>query len=109
VARAGLAPGGPLFFMFHIRTKAYYYDLTLTLGGAKYLATGRGFVLGHTPFVQLFRMFANSHFNYGAGLCCHLIVYKCVRASRHAPSSASPADGLMAAGSFASCPTATGP
>ena len=27
-----LATGGPLFFMFHIRTKSYYYDLTLTLG-----------------------------------------------------------------------------
>jgi callose synthase len=67
--------GGPLFFMFHIRTKAYYYDITITLGGAKYMPTGRGFVLGHTNFVKLFRMFCNSHFNYGFTLFLNLIVY----------------------------------
>jgi hypothetical protein len=27
--------GGPFFFMFHIRTKSYFYDITITLGGAK--------------------------------------------------------------------------
>ena len=60
-----LVKGGPLFFMFHIRTKAFYYDRTLLLGGASYKATGRGFVLGHTDFLDLFRIFHFSHFNYG--------------------------------------------
>ena len=27
-----LVTGGPFFFMFHIRTKAYYYESTLMLG-----------------------------------------------------------------------------
>lgn len=27
-----LLMGGPFFFMFHIRTKAYYYDSTLAVG-----------------------------------------------------------------------------
>jgi callose synthase len=70
-----LGTGGPLFFMFHIRTKSYFYDITITLGGAKYMPTGRGFVLGHTNFVKLFRMFCNSHFNYGFTLTLNLLVY----------------------------------
>eukprot|EP01045_Picozoa_sp_COSAG04_P007403 COSAG04_NODE_386_length_15303_cov_3.425151_7_plen_1858_part_00 len=68
--------GGPFFFMFHIRTKAYFYDITVTMGGAKYQPTGRGFVLGHTNFVKLFRMFCNSHFNYGWCLTLNLLVYR---------------------------------
>lgn len=68
--------GGPLFFMFHIRTKAYYYDRTLVLGGAGYKATGRGFVLKHTGFVQLFSMFHYSHLNYGMTLFLNLLVYR---------------------------------
>eukprot|EP01043_Picozoa_sp_COSAG02_P067817 COSAG02_NODE_11038_length_1807_cov_1.112412_1_plen_466_part_10 len=68
--------GGPLFFMFHIRTKAYYYDRTLVLGGAGYKATGRGFVLKHTSFVQLFSMFHYSHLNYGMTLTLNLLVYR---------------------------------
>lgn len=71
-----LVTGGPFFFMFHIRTKAYYYESTLTLGGAKYAATGRGFVLQHVPFLQLFQGFHFSHLNYGFGLICHLLVYR---------------------------------
>eukprot|EP01047_Picozoa_sp_COSAG01_P115587 COSAG01_NODE_44245_length_421_cov_0.633540_1_plen_60_part_01 len=60
--------------MFHIRTKAYYYDRTLVLGGAGYKATGRGFVLKHTGFVQLFSMFHYSHLNYGMTLFLNLLV-----------------------------------
>ena len=68
--------GGPLFFMFHIRTKAYYYDRILTLGGAGYKATGRGFVLKHSPFVPLFQMFHYSHLNYGMTLVLNMVVYR---------------------------------
>jgi hypothetical protein len=34
-----------------------------------------GFVLGHTNFVKLFRMFCNSHFNYGFTLFLNLLIY----------------------------------
>jgi callose synthase len=71
-----LLTGGPLFFMFHIRTKAYYYDTTLILGGAKYKSTGRGFILAHTDFVTTFRMFKASHYSYGATLIGSLVVYR---------------------------------
>jgi callose synthase len=68
--------GGPFFFMFHIRTKAHYYDYTLAVGGAKYRATGRGFILAHTSFVTLFRMFKSSHFSYASTLVANLLVYR---------------------------------
>jgi callose synthase len=71
-----LLTGGPFFFMFHIRTKAYYYDTTLSLGGAKYKSTGRGFILDHTDFVTTFRLFKASHYSYGATLIGSLVVYR---------------------------------
>ena len=37
--------GAPLFFMFHMGTKAHYFNSTLQFGGAKYRPTGRGFVM----------------------------------------------------------------
>ena len=33
--------------MFHMGTKAFYFDTTLKYGGAKYRPTGRGFVMQH--------------------------------------------------------------
>lgn len=33
--------GGPLYFIFHIRTRDYYYTQTILRGGASYRATGR--------------------------------------------------------------------
>ena len=45
------------------------------LGGAAYKATGRGFVLGHADFLDLFRTFHYSHFNYGFTLVLNLVVY----------------------------------
>jgi hypothetical protein len=32
--------GGPLYFIFHIRTRDYYYTQTVLAGGATYRATG---------------------------------------------------------------------
>lgn len=37
--------GGPLYFIFHIQTKCYYFAQTLLAGGAMYRPTGRGFVI----------------------------------------------------------------
>eukprot|EP01052_Picozoa_sp_SAG31_P075288 SAG31_NODE_34470_length_332_cov_1.321888_1_plen_110_part_11 len=62
--------------MFHIQTKAHYYDTTLAVGGAKYKATGRGFILAHTQFVTTFRMFKASHFSFASALILNLVVYR---------------------------------
>lgn len=54
--------GGPLFFMFSMATKWYYFSQTLLAGGAQYRATGRGFVTKHESFSELYRFHFSSHF-----------------------------------------------
>jgi len=66
--------GGPLHFMFHIQTKATYMAQTILVGGAKYRATGRGFVTQHTPVDELYRFFASSHLYLGVELAAGLIL-----------------------------------
>lgn len=66
--------GGPLHFMFHIQTKAQYMAQTILVGGAKYRATGRGFVTQHTPYDEQFRFFASSHIYMGIELAAGLIL-----------------------------------
>mmetsp|Transcript_1310 Transcript_1310/g.1888 ORF Transcript_1310/g.1888 Transcript_1310/m.1888 type:complete len:2118 (-) Transcript_1310:113-6466(-) len=66
--------GGPLHFMFHIQTKAHYMSQTILVGGAKYRATGRGFVTQHTPMDEQFRFFASSHLYLGVELAAGLII-----------------------------------
>ena len=66
--------GGPLHFMFHIQTKAFYMTQTILVGGAKYRPTGRGFVTQHTPMDELYRFFASSHFYLGVEMGAGLIV-----------------------------------
>ncbi|GMH89989.1 hypothetical protein TL16_g11630, partial [Triparma laevis f. inornata] len=66
--------GGPLHFMFHIQTKAFYFAQTILVGGAKYRATGRGFVTQHSPFAENFRFFASSHIYLGMELSAALLL-----------------------------------
>ena len=66
--------GGPLHFMFHIQTKATYMAQTILVGGAKYRATGRGFVTQHTPMDEQFRFFASSHLYLGVELAAGLVL-----------------------------------
>ncbi|GMH49304.1 hypothetical protein TrRE_jg1805, partial [Triparma retinervis] len=66
--------GGPLHFMFHIQTKAHYFAQTILVGGAKYRATGRGFVTQHSPFCENFRFFASSHLYLGVELSAALVL-----------------------------------
>ena len=66
--------GGPLHFMFHIQTKAHYFAQTILVGGAKYRATGRGFVTQHSPFAENFRFFASSHLYLGVELSAALVL-----------------------------------
>jgi len=66
--------GSPFFFMFHMGTKAHYYDSTLKYGGAKYRPTGRGFVLQHEDFAELYRFHASSHLYNGFELLWGLLL-----------------------------------
>jgi callose synthase len=66
--------GGPLHFMFHIQTKAFYMMQTILAGGAKYRATGRGFVTQHSPFDEQYRFFASSHLYLGVELAAGLVL-----------------------------------
>lgn len=67
--------GGPLYFIFHIQTKCYYFSQTLMTGGAVYRPTGRGFVIRHSPFDENFRFFATSHIYLGFEIAVVLILF----------------------------------
>eukprot|EP00958_Prasinococcus_capsulatus_P024333 scaffold3772_cov390-Prasinococcus_capsulatus_cf.AAC.11 len=49
---------GPLFFGFLLGVKAYFTERTLSFGGAKYMSTGRGFVVMHERFAEYYRAYA---------------------------------------------------
>jgi len=66
--------GGPLHFMFHIQTKAFYMSQTILVGGAKYRATGRGFVTQHTEMDEQYRFFASSHIYLGVEMATGLVL-----------------------------------
>jgi len=70
------ATGSPLFFMFHMGTKAHYFDTTLKYGGAKYRPTGRGFVMVHENFAELYRFYAGSHLYNGFELLWGMLLLK---------------------------------
>ncbi|CAA6665355.1 unnamed protein product [Spirodela intermedia] len=64
-----------VFFTFQLGTKAHYYGRTILHGGAKYRATGRGFVVFHAKFADNYRMYSRSHFVKGLELVILLVVY----------------------------------
>ncbi|RYQ84944.1 hypothetical protein Ahy_B10g104451 [Arachis hypogaea] len=66
----------PVFFTFSLGTKLHYYGRTLLHGGAKYRATGRGFVVRHEKFAENYRLYSRSHFVKGIELLILLIVYR---------------------------------
>ncbi|KAJ0397503.1 hypothetical protein ATCC90586_003768 [Pythium insidiosum] len=67
--------GGPLYFLFHIGTKWFYFGQTILAGGAKYRATGRGFVTKHSQFDELYRFYASSHLYAGLEIATGLTLY----------------------------------
>ena len=69
-----LLSGGPLYFIFHIQTRAHYFGQTLLAGGAAYRATGRGFVTRHSPFDEQYRFFASSHLYIGGEMVVGLLL-----------------------------------
>ncbi|ETW06376.1 hypothetical protein H310_02652 [Aphanomyces invadans] len=67
--------GGPMYFLFHIGTKWFYFGQTILAGGAKYRATGRGFVTKHSRFDDLYRFYASSHLYAGFEIAAALVLY----------------------------------
>ncbi|KAG6470927.1 hypothetical protein ZIOFF_072015 [Zingiber officinale] len=65
-----------VFFTFSLGTKSHYFGRTVLHGGAKYRATGRGFVVRHVKFAENYRMYSRSHFVKGLELMIMLIVYQ---------------------------------
>ncbi|OVA17115.1 Glycosyl transferase [Macleaya cordata] len=65
-----------VFFTFQLGTKAHYYGRTILHGGAKYRATGRGFVVFHAKFADNYRFYSRSHFVKGLELMVLLVVYE---------------------------------
>ncbi|KAL4565098.1 hypothetical protein LXL04_029182 [Taraxacum kok-saghyz] len=64
----------PVFLTLSLGTKAHYYGRTLLYGGAKYWATGRGFVVFHAKFGENYRLYSRSHFVKGFELMILLLV-----------------------------------
>ncbi|URE04732.1 callose synthase [Musa troglodytarum] len=65
-----------VFFTFSLGTKSHYFGRTVLHGGAKYRATGRGFVVRHVKFAENYRMYSRSHFVKGLELMLLLIAYQ---------------------------------
>ncbi|KAF5958944.1 hypothetical protein HYC85_000153 [Camellia sinensis] len=65
-----------VFFTFSLGTKAHYFGRTVLHGGAKYRATGRGFVVRHEKFAENYRMYSRSHFVKALELMILLIAYQ---------------------------------
>uniref|UniRef100_A0A0D6QYZ6 Glycosyl transferase 48 domain-containing protein n=1 Tax=Araucaria cunninghamii TaxID=56994 RepID=A0A0D6QYZ6_ARACU len=51
-----------IFFTFSLGTRTHYFGRTILHGGAKYRATGRGFVVQHIKFAENYRLYSRSHF-----------------------------------------------
>ncbi|WOH13573.1 hypothetical protein DCAR_0833083 [Daucus carota subsp. sativus] len=64
-----------VFFTFSMGTRSHYFGRTILHGGAKYRATGRGFVVEHKSFAENYRLYARSHFVKAIELGLILIIY----------------------------------
>lgn len=64
-----------VFFTFSLGTRTHYFGRTILHGGAKYRATGRGFVVQHIKFAENYRLYSRSHFTKALEVALLLIVY----------------------------------
>ncbi|XP_059439363.1 callose synthase 11-like isoform X2 [Corylus avellana] len=64
-----------LFYTFSLGTQSHFFGRTILHGGAKYRATGRGFVVQHKSFAENYRLYSRSHFVKAIELGIILIVY----------------------------------
>ncbi|XP_026441967.1 callose synthase 9-like, partial [Papaver somniferum] len=68
-----------VFFTFSLGTRTHYFGRTILHGGAKYQATGRGFVVQHIKFSANYRLYSRSHFVKGLEVALLLVVYAAYR------------------------------
>ncbi|KAG5517650.1 hypothetical protein RHGRI_038144 [Rhododendron griersonianum] len=64
-----------VFFTFSLGTRTHYFGRTILHGGARYQATGRGFVVRHIRFAENYRLYSRSHFVKGLEVVLLLVVY----------------------------------
>ncbi|MBA0815841.1 hypothetical protein Gohar_000571, partial [Gossypium harknessii] len=64
-----------VFYTFSMGTRTHFFGRTVLHGGAKYRATGRGFVVQHKSFSENYRLYARSHFIKAIELGLILTVY----------------------------------
>ncbi|XP_010516914.1 PREDICTED: callose synthase 10 [Camelina sativa] len=64
-----------VFFTFSLGTRTHYFGRTILHGGAKYRATGRGFVVQHIKFADNYRLYSRSHFVKAFEVALLLICY----------------------------------
>ncbi|KAH7576932.1 hypothetical protein JRO89_XS01G0177500 [Xanthoceras sorbifolium] len=64
-----------VFYTFSMGTRTHYFGRTILHGGARYRATGRGFVVQHKSFAENYRLYARSHFIKAIELGLILTVY----------------------------------
>ncbi|KAL5715511.1 Callose synthase 12 [Ranunculus cassubicifolius] len=64
-----------VFYSFSMGTRTHYFGRTILHGGAKYRATGRGFVVQHKSFAENYRLYARSHFVKAIELGTILTIY----------------------------------
>lgn len=64
-----------IFYTFSLGTRTHYFGRTILHGGAKYRATGRGFVVQHKSFAENYRLYARSHFIKAIELGVILTIY----------------------------------
>jgi callose synthase len=64
-----------IFYTFSMGTHTHFFGRTILHGGAKYRATGRGFVVQHKSFAENYRIYSRSHFVKAIELGIILTVY----------------------------------
>ncbi|XP_042059180.1 callose synthase 9-like [Salvia splendens] len=64
-----------VYFTFSLGTRTHYFGRTILHGGARYQATGRGFVVRHIKFSENYRLYSRSHFVKGLEIVLLLVVY----------------------------------
>lgn len=64
-----------IFFTFSLGTRTHYFGRTILHGGARYQATGRGFVVEHIKFSENYRLYSRSHFIKAMEVILLLVVY----------------------------------
>lgn len=79
--------GSLAFFVFRTRTSAKHFLSDIQYGGAKYIGTGRGYKLDHTPFVQVYSRYARSHLYFAGELLLLLILLPLLGSNMYAATT----------------------